>query len=1043
VPPPGGIGGVDRPSITAWLAHAPEQPTVTLWYRPGLPLGRAQNANLSCFVDTPTSDWSAYVVMGAHDLAGRRAEVPRVQQALTSESGGSFLLVAGEAGVGKSRLVTAAIGELKSSDVIVLSGSCLPVVTSMPLLPIIAALRTAYEVDTGAWVKAALAECSDYVREVLPRLLPELATEQADSATGTIEDEWWRQRLFAAVRSTLAALADTRNAAIVLEDLHWADTATLDLLDYLLVPGQQTGLRIVATYRTDDPATAAANANWFARAHRLPQVEIMPLGRLSLAETAEQLALLSATTISSARVSEIYRLSEGNALFTEQLAGRSVGETGVPAGLSDLFEQSLATLTAPARLIATTMAIALRPVDDLQLQELTGLAVGVIANALRELADLQLLRRPRTDGGQHLRHALLAEAIQAQMLRAEKVEAHRRLALAMPGWSTHGFAAEIAAHWNGAGDATEELRWRVQAAAEAERLHASRQAADHWLQVLELWSQNDQPAKVSGLRLSQVYAAAEDALINCGNNPEASRLSAEALAQLAPTAEPAEQAEFYRRAGVQGGVAFPLRGLELLAKAIGLHESLGPSAEFVATLRDAAALSRGQARYAEAARFIDRGLTILEELDLPREQREMLSERAWADMEDGDPDAAISRIESAWGLPLTDPDPRGDIWLSCIHTDILLKTAGAPADAERAARPGLTAIARLGLNNTFVSSILLSNLAQAYLAAGDVDGAAARIDPITAGPASSDLWAIYSARAELEMLRGNLETSAARFAELGDVTITSLSFQGEVAYRYAELELWTGKPQSALDRLLPLLQAVVHTRESRFTGILFLTAARAVADLASSATPTGQVAADASSTLLRLHASAELDPFAHSPAPVYCDAEAAQWTAELGRLHAARDTATSWRAAAESWEALNRPHRTAYCRWRLAEALLQSRSGRGEAADALRSAIQQARGHVPLTDAVRALARAARVDLTVNETPVQEKAAAPTPYGLTPRELDVLRLVCDGRSNNEIGATLFMSPKTASVHVTSILRKLDATTRAHAATVAARAGLVP
>jgi DNA-binding NarL/FixJ family response regulator len=148
----------------------------------------------------------------------------------------------------------------------------------------------------------------------------------------------------------------------------------------------------------------------------------------------------------------------------------------------------------------------------------------------------------------------------------------------------------------------------------------------------------------------------------------------------------------------------------------------------------------------------------------------------------------------------------------------------------------------------------------------------------------------------------------------------------------------------------------------------------------------------------------------------------------------------AWAAAAAAWTALHRPHRTAYAQWRQAEALLTS-NRTAEARKCLTEAAVAARNHTPLLQEIRSLARLARIDLNDQE-PQAEPAPQPAPYGLTPREMAVLRLVAGGLTNTQIGAQLFISEKTASVHVTNILRKLGVRNRAQAASLAERAGLL-
>jgi DNA-binding CsgD family transcriptional regulator len=179
------------------------------------------------------------------------------------------------------------------------------------------------------------------------------------------------------------------------------------------------------------------------------------------------------------------------------------------------------------------------------------------------------------------------------------------------------------------------------------------------------------------------------------------------------------------------------------------------------------------------------------------------------------------------------------------------------------------------------------------------------------------------------------------------------------------------------------------------------------------------------------------DPFASHPHAASAAAEYATWTAERARLHLV-DTPQAWDSAAEAWQALHRPHRTAYALWRQAEALLAD--NRSAAPPVLRRAAELAVSHAPLRGEIDALARRARI----NVAPPRAAPAGTTPktlYGLTAREPEVLALLAVGRTNAEIGAALYISPKTASVHVTSILRKLAVTNRVQAAAVAARAGL--
>jgi DNA-binding CsgD family transcriptional regulator len=222
---------------------------------------------------------------------------------------------------------------------------------------------------------------------------------------------------------------------------------------------------------------------------------------------------------------------------------------------------------------------------------------------------------------------------------------------------------------------------------------------------------------------------------------------------------------------------------------------------------------------------------------------------------------------------------------------------------------------------------------------------------------------------------------------------------------------------------------------------------RACADLAQQARAcrdenATQVALDAGGELAAWVGRMEGRPFTDHPYEAAIPAERATWDAERTRLGGASDPDT-WSAAAKAWESLGYPHRAGYAWWRQAEAQLDAGQPATAAAAALQAAAAAAQGHAPLLAQIRTLAQRARILLhpppdAVTKTPPPD---APVPYGLTERELTVLQLVAAGRTNAQIGAELFISPNTAGVHVTNILRKLGVSNRVQAAALAERAGL--
>jgi DNA-binding NarL/FixJ family response regulator len=174
-------------------------------------------------------------------------------------------------------------------------------------------------------------------------------------------------------------------------------------------------------------------------------------------------------------------------------------------------------------------------------------------------------------------------------------------------------------------------------------------------------------------------------------------------------------------------------------------------------------------------------------------------------------------------------------------------------------------------------------------------------------------------------------------------------------------------------------------------------------------------------------------------------AVAALFEGERSRLDGRSDP-VQWQKAAAAWSALGRPYPAAYAQWRQAEALLATKAPRAKAEEALRAghAVAVRLGAGPLRRELELLAQRGRIRL---EAPVEPAMAEPevpsvaSSLGLTRRETEVLTLVAAGRTNRQIGQALYITPKTASVHVSRILAKLGVASRGEAAAVAHRLGL--
>ncbi len=888
---------------------------------------------------TPSTEGHAAAVT----IAGRRAELAACRRQL--ETGTGLLLVLGEAGMGKTRLVTTAA---RTDDRFVARADCLPLSTEAPMMPVADLLRSVYDVDGGQWLEKALSECPDYVPASLSRLLPELAP-WSDGAGD--DDEWARERLFSAVRTALTSLANQRPLALVVEDLHWADSSTLDLLEHLFSRGP--GVPIVGTFRVDDPATSPAAEEWRARIARRPQVEILELGPLTISDTAEQLSLLLGRVADDALVQRIHRRAQGQPLFAEQLCAHTGRDQRLPRLLAELLDQRLDAISETATRATAALGVADRSLTDVQLQEVTGLSLSELTDALHELDRAHLLGSTSGSREIRLRHPLLAEAIRRRLLGGEAVELHRRLAELLSRGS--GPASEVAAHWQAADDHDEELVWRVRAAREATDRHAVAQQAEHWLRALDLWPDSPTTEIVESLSRAQVSLNAMESLRDSGQMPRALELAERAMPWL-PEMTPQEAADLYYRAGYYRGEAkSSMAGIELLEQAIALYEQMPPGRGLASALEVKGLELASVGRREEARANLQRLLEVCEQVGDPRLTFGMMPTVAWHEAMAGDLDGALQRIELA-RAECASPSPLTELWMGVCHTDILLVHGRPVAEIEAAAAPALEAARSWRIENSH-SAIVHANVAEAMLRAGQVERAAALLDPVTEDALVLDHWFAHLVRAWLDVLRGRATEAAERVSALDEVGLTWHVHEAARATTAALADVWRGEAGPALDRLLGVLQPILPTHESEYVGGCFVLAARAAADSADGTRHSGAREARLRA-LEELRARAHRDPLSPEAVPADHTAQRASWDAELARL-CRTATVEHWAAAAVEWDRLARPHDAAYCRWRGAQVALATQQA-GLAAKLLRRAGRDAREHVPLLTSIRRTAEAAR-----------------------------------------------------------------------------------
>ena len=364
--------------------------------------------------------------------------------------GSRLVLVTGDAGIGKTRFAREGLQDTPS-----IWGACLPLAEKLPFLPVTEALDALSRLGDGALLAGALAAIPAYAQAETARLLPHLPP--ADAGPGERPTSGQRERMFSGVAELLAAAGRDSGLAVVIEDVHWADGATLDFLTFLARTGRADAVTVVVTVRSDETPLEEAVSRWLAYARgsgHAREIRLAPL-------TRDELAELATGQLPPVNADELYARSEGNPFFAEQLiaAAPADGQAGarpddgqrggLPARLADLLTARVSDCGGQARVVLAAMSVAGRPLTEDQLSEVTGLDAEALRVGLRELVS-RSIGQTAADGRHRVRHALMAEAAAACLLPGERRGQHERLAAVLQA-DGEALAAEVADHWAAAG----------------------------------------------------------------------------------------------------------------------------------------------------------------------------------------------------------------------------------------------------------------------------------------------------------------------------------------------------------------------------------------------------------------------------------------------------------------------------------------------------------------------------------------------------------------------------------------------------------------
>jgi DNA-binding CsgD family transcriptional regulator len=958
------------------------------------------------------------------------------------------IFVMGDSGVGKTRLLTEAIAEMRRAGAVVLSGACLDIGDAAPLHPLRHALRR-FQPEQGS-------VASNTVRELLAILDGDTAGPDGDAGA-----------LLERLSRGLSVVSEGGPLVLVVDDLQWADRTTRQLLLYLLAGLGGIRLLVLGAARAETLPGTDPLRLMLLELRRLRSVQVLELQPLDRAETDSLATAIVERPLDPDVADLLWLRSGGNPFFVEELAlDIRSGKMGLSDTLREIFLARVEALPPSARSVVHAVAVGVEPVEHELLAQVVSLDEEALIEAVRTAVAQRILEVVEDDG-YRFHHRLIREALEPRLLPGERVHFNRRYAEALTAGAGDELQyARVAHHWRMAGDRERALPAAMAAAEEAERLYGFAEAFEHWSAAVALATHGPARRAAEVDRMGLLQRAAE-AAHRSGEHDSALVLLEEIdvadldsppcwlhtrrARYLAAIGRLAEAEAEYERA-LAGDDCTPqeraiaaANSAELLVQ-LGRYADAGQRALMALTLARAASDSASAVVLASSAFGFSQaylndpvaGLTAVQQALETAERSGSPVDVACAYLHQAELLAGpLNKLEQGIAVARRGADRAEQLGLGRTYGTRLLAVAGNGlfrigrwAEAEKVIAAGL----RHRPSGAEAVELLLARC-RVGVGYGDLDAAERdleAIDTLLAGGGARHVVPLFTLRAGLAMWRGRhgdarravQQALAIGMSSSDDVWVLApLVWHGLRAEAEARASGGDGPDQEAVRRLQVVVEQIAET----------------------SATATGPVRDS-----------------------VECYREL--FDAELGRLEGNSDPA-AWGRAAEAWERRTHPYPAAYARLRQAEALFAQRTRNAEASAALRTAYRTARqlGARPFTEEIQTLANRARVSLEdrlpdppvdpadqrgavaglsgpavvtaasaaveSTATPAVESHYADELATLTARELQVLAEVAEGRTNQAIANRLFISDRTVGVHVSHILDKLQVRSRVQASAV--------
>jgi DNA-binding CsgD family transcriptional regulator len=976
-------------------------------------------------------------------FVGRRTELTRLIEgwkATVADEQATTALIAGEAGVGKSRLLDEFVAGV-SPPPLLLVGQCMEVVDrAMPFGPIVQVLRSLHRTLDPAALDAVVGPA----RGELGALLPELhASAPGNVVAGAV---------FEQLLAVLERLAEREPVLLLIEDLHWADRSTRELFVFLARSLRETPVMLVGTYRSDDLPRRHPLRVAVAELDRSGVVERIDVAPFDRDEVRELVSEICGEEPTAELVDRTFERSDGNAFFAEELLAARATSGPLPATLRDIVLARINLLSDDTQQVLRAGAVIGRFVDHRLLIAVAGLDDERLMAAVREAVEQQVFVADAGGLQYRFRHALVQEAVEDDLLPGDRVRLHTMVAELLethPEWFDYGageLPSEIACHWDAARNSTRALEAALTAARSAEAMYAYPEALLHVERVLALWADVGDAEARTEMRHVDVMRLAAHLAEMAGGPDRALDYIRAALDEVDPVADPVTAGLLHER---WGRYAWMLsRTWEEILGHCDEAVRLVPAEPTVERARVVATLGQQlmlHGRHDDAIAACEEAITIAQAVGDKVIEGHARNSLGSVLAGIGRTDEGIAELHRARDLAL-ETESWADVARAAVNESGALQSFGRHVEGLTLAMEGAELARAHGLDRSF-GAFLRLNANESLWELGRWNEFEEQLHEVEAiGPVGIDEWRVAAQRCNLAVARGEFD-AARRYAEqVADVITGSDRVKDHLAVERlrANIARWEGDLDTALRNAL----SAINDRSEGVTlctddGVeVILDGVGSGASLASRTTDE-RARAEYQAATAEIGASFErwvTDERWGGGRPADLALLVEHADAELARAHDT-DESARWIALADRWAGYSMLPREAYTRWRASEAAVRE-GDRATAECEARRAYELAvtMGWIVVRDAIAQLARRARLDIDV---PDDVAPSAAERFGLTARELDVLALVAEGRTNRQIAEALFISAKTASVHVSNILAKLGVANRGEAAAAARRLGLDP